>query len=93
MKKWANGTNRYCAISIKRFEDWLKLHVSAKEKETYHQFLHGKNKHVPDGFLTKQRALYAMKTAKELYSTKGSVGNVFKILKSFFRDSCPDDEK
>lgn len=93
VKKWANGTNRYYAISIKRFEDWLKLHVSAKEKKKYRQFLIGKTKHVPDGFLTKQKALDAMETAEKLYSTERSVGNVFKVLKSFFRASCPDNEK
>lgn len=84
---WASVSNRHYAVSIRRFEDWLKLHVvgdKASEKK-YHSFLLGKDKHIPDDFLTKSRILTAIATAKRLHPTVKDVGNVFEVLESFFK--------
>ncbi len=87
VREWVdNAPNRHCAVSIRRFEDWLKLHADTNElKKKYHSFLIGKDKHIPNGFLTKERVCSAIKKAKSLHLTEGSVGNVFEVLESFFK--------
>lgn len=90
IRKWMqeNKEGKYhLAISERRFEDWLKLHVEGDNaaQEQYSNLLSGKKKHIPDGFVTKERVLKATRRAKKLYSTPKSVGNVFEIIESFFR--------
>lgn len=90
IKNWTKKSkdgNYHLAVSDRRFENWLQLHVEndkAAEKK-YHSLLCGKNKHIPDDFVTKERALHAMSRAKQLDQTSRSAGNVFEILESFFR--------
>ena len=90
IRKWTqkNKEGKYhFAVSERRFENWLKLHVegdAAAQKE-YHSMLCGQEKHILDGFVTKERVLHAMRKAKARYPTPRSVGNVFEILESFFR--------
>lgn len=88
VKRWTGSApNHYYAKSIRRFEDWLKLHVAedkALEKK-YHSLLSGKDKHIPDDFLTKERVDSAIGKAKRLHSTEKDVGNVFEVLESFFK--------
>lgn len=90
IRKWTqeNKEGKYhLAISERRFEDWLKLHVEGDKtaKKQYRPTSDKKDKHIPDGFVTKERVLKATERAKELYSTPKSVGNVFEIIDSFFR--------
>ncbi len=89
IKDWANQPNKnhHYALSIRRFEDWLKLHVQddkAAAKE-YRSFLIGKEKHLPAGFLIKKRIISAAENAKMLYPTKKSVGNMFELIETFFK--------
>lgn len=88
IKDWAiqSQSKYHYAISIRRFEDWLKVHVDGDNaaKKKYRNFLLGKEKHIPDDFLTKARVLHAMEKARTLVSTPKSVGNVFELMDSFF---------
>lgn len=85
LKNWANGTNHFCAISIRKFESWLRLHVVGEkaDEKRYHNFLHGINKHLPEDFITKERVIKAISTAKRLASTRASVGNVYELVGRF----------
>ena len=87
MKKshdWENEkTCHHLAISRRRFEDWLKLHVEDDRgaQKKYHELLAGDNKHVPADFVTKDRVMTAVRLAKG----RANVGNVYEIIESFFR--------
>ena len=86
VEEWTNKSNRHFALSIRRFEDWLRLHVEkdpAAQKQ-YQDNISGKNKHIPDGFVTKDRIMVATAKAERIYNTKKSVGNVFQLIKTFF---------
>lgn len=86
--EWAAGNSAYGrAVSIRRFEDWLKLHVEgdAGALKKYHDFLCGKDKHVPEDFVTKERVLAAVGKARRRFQTAMTVGNVFQVLDSFFK--------
>ena len=88
IRKWTQKNKKYhLAVSERRFEDWLKLHVEgdAAAQEKFHPLICGKNKHIPDGFVTMARVRHAMDKAQRLHQTSCSVGNVFEILESFFR--------
>ncbi len=88
--QWASRhPQHHYALSERRFENWLALHVendNAAQKK-YKDFLSGKVKHVPYDFLTKDRVLAASAKAKQLYPTKKSVGNMFELIEHFFK-SC-----
>ena len=87
IKEWANMPNYHYAISIQRFEDWLKLHGGGDKtwEKDNRLLLCGKDKHIPPkDVVKKDRVFYAMEKAKKLYSTSGSVGNVFELIESFF---------
>lgn len=91
IKNWAqrNKSGKYhLAMSKQRFEDWLKLHVDndKKAQKKFHPMLCGKNKHILDDFITKERVIHAINRAKQLSQTSQNVGNVFEILESFFRE-------
>ena len=85
IQKWANETNRFYAISIRKFEDWLRLHVTGDRsaERKYRDFLTGKNKHIPDDFVTKARVLHAISQAKSLAETSRSVGNIHTLIEKF----------
>lgn len=90
IRKWTqtNKAGKYhFAVSERRFEDWLKLHVEddVAAQKKYRSMLCGQEKHILDGFVTKERVMRAKDKAKKLYPTSRSVGNVFEILESFFR--------
>ena len=90
IRKWTqtNKAGKYhFALSERRFEDWLKLHVEddVAAQEKYRTMLCGTEKHILDGFVTKERVLHAIRKANALHLTPHSVGNVFEILESFFR--------
>lgn len=94
IRKWTqkNKEGKYhFAVSERRFEDWLKLHIVGDRPalRKYHFLLCGKNKHIPDDFVTKERVMRAKDKAKKLYPTSRSVGNVFEILESFFSNIVP----
>lgn len=83
-KDWESKDTRYhLAISIKRFEDWLKLHVNGDmdAQKMYKELLTADNKHVPSDFVTKKRVEKAIDLAKKMKS----VGNVYQIIEPFFR--------
>ena len=85
IRKWANETNRFYAISIRKFENWLRLHVTGDKaaERKYHDFLIGKNKHIPDDFVTKARVMHAISQAKSLAATSNSVGNIYTLIEKF----------
>lgn len=85
IQKWANETNRFYAISIRKFEDWLRLHVAGDKtaERKYRDFLIGKSKHIPDDFLTKARVQHAISQAKSLAETSRSVGNIYTLIEKF----------
>lgn len=90
IRKWTqtNKAGKYhFAVSERRFEDWLKLHVEddVAAQKKYRSMLCGQEKHILDKFVTKERVLHAIRKAKALHLTPHSVGNVFEILESFFR--------
>ncbi|MDR0933333.1 MAG: RloB family protein [Victivallales bacterium] len=87
IENWAkNNRNCHYAISIRKFEDFLKLHVSTIDANgKYREFLCGGNKHVPDDFVNKNRVRVAIDKAEKFQKTPKSVGNVFEILSSFFK--------
>ena len=68
LQQWSNETNRFCGISIRKFEDFLKLHLTGEPiaLKKYKDFRNGKNKHLPDDFLTKSRVLNAIEQAKKI---------------------------
>ena len=85
IQKWANETSRFYAISIRKFEDWLRLHVAGDKtaERKYRDFLIGKNKHIPDDFVTKARVQHAISQAKSLAETSRSVGNIYTLIEKF----------
>ena len=86
VSEWASQPNRHFALSIRRFEDWLRLHVEGDPpaKRKYQSLIQGKDKHVPDDFVTKNRIMAATEKAERFYGTNKSVGNVFQLIKTFF---------
>ena len=86
VEEWTNKSNRHFALSIRRFEDWLRLHIERDPvaQKQYQDNISGKNKHIPDGFVTKDRIMVATENAERRYKTKRSVGNVFQLIQSFF---------
>jgi hypothetical protein len=85
---WVSRNSAYgLAVSIRRFEDWLRLHVEgdADALRRYRDFLCGKDKHVPEDFVTKERVLAAVGKARRRFQTAMTVGNVFQVLDSFFK--------
>ena len=82
---WANDSKFFYAISIRKFEDWLKLHVAGDKsaERKYRDFLIGKNKNIPDDFVTKTRVLHAISLAKSLETTIRSVGNIHTLIEKF----------
>lgn len=94
IREWTqtNKAGKYhFAVSERRFEDWLKLHVEddVAAQKKYRSMLCGHEKHILDGFVTKERVLHAIRRAKALHLTPRSVGNVFEILESFFPNIVP----
>ena len=87
VSEWASRSNRHFALSIRRFEDWLRLHVDGDPtaKRKYQSLIQGKDKHIPDDFVTKNRIMAAAEKAERLFGTKKSVGNVFQLIKTFFQ--------
>ncbi len=88
VSEWASLPNRHYALSVRRFEDWLRLHVEddLEASKKYQSLLQGRDKHIPDDFVTKKRIMTAAKKAERLYKNKTvSVGNVFQLIKTFFQ--------
>ena len=85
---WEQKDRRYhFALSQRRFEDWLKLHVSGdrEAERKFQKTLSGEDKHIPEEFVTKERVFAAVERAKRLRG-KQSVGNVFELIEAFFRN-------
>ena len=85
---WEQKDGRYhVALSRRRFEDWLKLHVDGdcEAKRKFQRNITGKDKHIPDDFVTKDRVFAAVNRAKRLHDKPRSVGNVFELIEAFFR--------
>lgn len=83
LHEWEHeNPNHHLAISRRRFEDWLKLHVVGEKdaQKRYKDFLLGNNKHVPSDFIIKERVLKAAQLARKQLN----VGNVYQIIESFF---------
>ena len=81
-----NLIQHHIAVSKKKFEHWLKLHTKGdkKSEKKYNHLLTGRDKHIPDGFITKKRVLDAIQKAKNLAPTAKSVGNVYELIEKFF---------
>ena len=49
VEEWTNKSNRHFALSIRRFEDWLRLHIERDPvaQKQYQDNISGKNKHIP----------------------------------------------
>ena len=64
----------------------MKLHLTGEPiaLKKYKDFLNGKNKHLPDDFLTKSRVLNAIEQAKKLKDTPKTVDNIYMLLEKFF---------
>ena len=86
---WEKRDGRYhFALSHRRFEDWLKLHIVGDQEagRKFQRNISGKDKHSPDGFVTKARIFAAVERAKQLRGGAQAVGNVFELIEAFFRE-------
>lgn len=85
IRNWAEATGQFYAISIRKFEDWLRLHVQGEPdaERKYRNFLIGKDKHLPEDFVTKARVMHAISLAHKYENTKRSVGNIYQLLEKF----------